>query len=210
MQNTGRYHNWPYACSISGTAPQYLSDLLQPYTPARQLRSASDTRTFVTPRVNTKTFGERSFSYAGPSVWNNLLKHSAILILPPLSKPPSRRTCLITISKLFFTALPIPSSDTVCVCARARVCVCVRARARACVRVCVCACVCVVSVIVKRPVLPPSVVDGRSRNPLYYYYYYYFLSLFSFLFFFFFLSFFFLGVKFARIFMTKHLGTTVV
>ena len=25
---------------------------------------------------------------------------------------------------------------------------------------------------VKRPVLPPSVVDGRSRNPLYYYYYY--------------------------------------
>ena len=33
-----------------------------------------------------------------------------------------------------------------------------------------CVCVCVVSVIVKRPVLPPSVVDGRSRNPLYYYY----------------------------------------
>ena len=33
-----------------------------------------------------------------------------------------------------------------------------------------CVCVCVVSVVVKRPVLPPSVVDGRSRNPLYYYY----------------------------------------
>ena len=29
----------------------------------------------------------------------------------------------------------------------------------------------VVSVIVKRPVLPLCVVDGRSRNPLYYYYY---------------------------------------
>ena len=105
------------------------------------------------------------------------LKHSATLILPPLSKPPSRRTCLITISKLFFTALPICSSDTVCVCVCARacvcVCVCVRARVRACVRECVRACVraCVVSVIVKRPVLPPSVVDGRSRNPLYYYYY---------------------------------------
>ena len=64
---------------ISGTAPQYLSDLLQPYIPARQLRSASDTGTFVIPRVNTKTFDERSFSYAGPSVWNNLpqtLRHS--------------------------------------------------------------------------------------------------------------------------------------
>ena len=37
--------------SISGAAPQYLSDLLQPYTPARQLRSASDTRTFVNPPI---------------------------------------------------------------------------------------------------------------------------------------------------------------
>ena len=47
-------------------------------------------------------------------------------------------------------------------------CVCVHARARVCVRACV------VSVIVKRPVLPPSVVDGCPRNPLYYYYYYYY------------------------------------
>ena len=69
--------------SISGTAPQYLSDLLQPYTPARQLRSASDTRTFVTPRVNTKTFGERSFSYAGPSVWN---RREAKKLTPVFSK----------------------------------------------------------------------------------------------------------------------------
>ena len=48
------------------------------------------------------------------------------------------------------------------------ICVCVCA----CVYVCVCVCVCVVSVIVKLPVLPPCVVDGRSRNPLYYNYYY--------------------------------------
>ena len=34
---------------------------------------------------------------------------------------------------------------------------------------CVCVCVCVVSVIVKLHVLPLCVVDGRSRNPLYYY-----------------------------------------
>ena len=37
---------------------------------------------------------------------------------------------------------------------------------------CVCVYVmCVVSVIVKCPLLPPCVVDWRSRNPLYYYYY---------------------------------------
>ena len=46
--------------------------------------------------------------------------------------------------------------------------VCVHTHVSACV--CVCVCVCVVSVIVKCPVLPPSVVDGCSRNPLYYYY----------------------------------------
>ena len=71
------------------------------------------------------------------------LKHSATLTLPPLLKLPSRRTCLMTISKLFFTVVPIPSSDAVCVC--------------------------VVSVIVKRPVFPHCVVDGRSRNPPCYY-----------------------------------------
>ena len=49
-----------------------------------------------------------------------------------------------------------------CVCACTRT----RTRAHACVHVCV------ISVIVKCPVLPPSVVDGRSRNPLHYYYYY--------------------------------------
>ena len=62
----------------SVTPPHYLSDLLQPYTPAGQLRSSSDTWTFVTPRV-TKTLGERSFSCAGSSVWNNLsqtIRHS--------------------------------------------------------------------------------------------------------------------------------------
>ena len=99
--------------SISGTALQYLSDLLQPYSPARQLRSASDTQTFVAPRVNTKTFGDRSYSLTQANLFGTIcLKHSATLILPPLLKPPSSRTCLIIISKLFFTAVPIPSSDT--------------------------------------------------------------------------------------------------
>ena len=91
---------------------------LCPCTPARQLWSASETRTFVTPRVNTKTFGERSFSYAGPSVWNNLpqtLRHSDST---SSFKAASRRTCLIIISKLFFhsPAHPLVSMLCVCVC----------------------------------------------------------------------------------------------
>ena len=113
--------------SISGTAPQYLSDLLQPYTPARQLRSASDTRTLVTPRVNTKTFGEISFSYAGPSVWNSLpqtLRYS--------DSTSSFKAALKThlFNNYFLTVFHSPAHPLV------RQCVC--ARARACVRVCVC------------------------------------------------------------------------
>ena len=65
------------------------------------------------------------------------------LILPPLLKLPSRCTCLIIISKLFFTAVPIPLSDAS-----------------------KCVCVCVISVIVKCPVLPSCAVDGCSRNPV--------------------------------------------
>ena len=68
--------------SVSGTAPQYLSDLLQPYTPARQLRSASDTRTFVTPRVNTKTLGENLLLMLAHLSGTICLKNSATLILP--------------------------------------------------------------------------------------------------------------------------------
>ena len=57
--------------SLSGKSPQYLSDLIQPYSPTRKLRSASDTRTFVIPCVHSKLFGESPFSYAGPSIWNS-------------------------------------------------------------------------------------------------------------------------------------------
>ena len=43
------------------------------------------------------------------------LKHSSILILPPLSRPPSRRTCSVTISKLSFSQ-PNLSPRPTCVC----------------------------------------------------------------------------------------------
>ena len=57
--------------SISITTPQFLFDLLQPYTPTRQLRSASDPH-LCYPSCEHKTFSARSFSYAGSTVWNSL------------------------------------------------------------------------------------------------------------------------------------------
>ena len=52
--------------SMAGNSRSVFVRVLQPYTPARQLRSASDTRTFVTLRVNTKTFGDRFFFLCWP------------------------------------------------------------------------------------------------------------------------------------------------
>ena len=58
-----------YKC-LHGLAPQYLADLLVPYTPARNLRS-SDSLLLTQPRARTRT-GERAFSFAGPWLWNTL------------------------------------------------------------------------------------------------------------------------------------------
>ena len=68
--------------SVVGIGPQYLTDLLHQYIPRRPLRSSSDSRLLCVPRVSTKTFGERSFSYIGPTSWNHLpfdLRHSKSL-----------------------------------------------------------------------------------------------------------------------------------
>ena len=58
--------------SLSGSGPQYLSDLTHVYTPARSLRSSSDTRILNTPNVKLKSYGQRSFAYHGPTTWNSL------------------------------------------------------------------------------------------------------------------------------------------
>ncbi|KAL3054734.1 hypothetical protein OYC64_017630 [Pagothenia borchgrevinki] len=51
--------------------PQYLSDLLHPYTPSRSLRS-SDTGLLSIPRSRLRTVGDRAFSVATPTLWNAL------------------------------------------------------------------------------------------------------------------------------------------
>ena len=62
---------WSTLCHsfLSDKAAVYQSDLLRVYSPSRQLRSSSDSRTPRIPHIKTKTFGHRLFSHAAPSVW---------------------------------------------------------------------------------------------------------------------------------------------
>ena len=58
--------------SFTASTPQYLTDLLQIYTPSRTLRSTADIRKLKIPLLKKKYSGQRSFSYQGPVTWNNL------------------------------------------------------------------------------------------------------------------------------------------
>ncbi len=56
--------------SLTGLAPQYLSDLLSHYSPSRPLCSQNSLH--MIPRISKSTAGGRSFSYLAPKLWNNL------------------------------------------------------------------------------------------------------------------------------------------
>jgi hypothetical protein len=56
---------------IHGTAPAYLSKLIQPYKPSRSLRSA-DQLLLTKGKPRTKTYGERAFKNCAPALWNAL------------------------------------------------------------------------------------------------------------------------------------------
>ena len=60
-----------FQCLSHNTMPPYLSDLLHSYQPPRTLRSL-DTSLLSVPRFCLETFGRRSFSVFGPTVWNSL------------------------------------------------------------------------------------------------------------------------------------------
>jgi len=67
--------------SLHNSAPTYLSDLLQPYNPSRNLRSSSASLLSV-PFVNS-AIGCRSFSHSAPTLWNSLplhVRHSPTLL----------------------------------------------------------------------------------------------------------------------------------
>ena len=57
---------------ITCTAPPYLSDLLELYTPSRTLRSSADNCIFHISNKRKIFQGERAFSFVGPSVLNSL------------------------------------------------------------------------------------------------------------------------------------------
>ena len=51
--------------------PDYIQSMLKPYVPSRPLRSASQ-KLLVIPSSRTKTYGERAFSVAAPTMWKSL------------------------------------------------------------------------------------------------------------------------------------------
>ena len=57
--------------ALHGLAPAYVSMLIMPYEPRRTLRSAGSAQLCV-PRHNLERYGRRSFSCAGPVLWNSL------------------------------------------------------------------------------------------------------------------------------------------
>ena len=58
--------------SKAGLSPTDLSDLLHDYVPSRTLRSSSQSLLQLPHQIPSKSYGQRSFFYAAPSLWNNL------------------------------------------------------------------------------------------------------------------------------------------
>mgnify|MGYP006963820024 CR=1 FL=1 len=60
--------------SLNDLVPGYIRDLLETYTPSRNLRS-STRNLLVTPRSRLKFYGDCAFSVCAPKLWNNLPEH---------------------------------------------------------------------------------------------------------------------------------------
>ena len=57
--------------ALSGQSPRYIKELLEVYRPVRDLRS-QNSRTLVVPKTRTNQYGNRSFKFAAPNLWNSL------------------------------------------------------------------------------------------------------------------------------------------
>ena len=87
-----------YKCTRQ-MAPAYLTELVNPYKPERELRSASNFPLDL-PRSKTVAFGDRAFSIAGPLLWNS--------IPPDIRNSPSVVTFKKSLKTYFFNQLSNP------------------------------------------------------------------------------------------------------
>lgn len=60
--------------ALTGLAPGYIHDMLQPYQPPRALRSLN-LALLRQPRSRTKSFGDRAYATVAPRLWNRLPRH---------------------------------------------------------------------------------------------------------------------------------------
>ena len=60
-----------YKC-LHGISPPYLSDVLTLYQPGRSGLRSSDDKLLLSIPTRSKSFGDRSFSIAGPKLWNSV------------------------------------------------------------------------------------------------------------------------------------------
>lgn len=58
--------------ALNNQAPLYMSDMLEIYTPSRNLRSQHGTVKLVGPKCRTVKYGDRSFQAASAALWNGL------------------------------------------------------------------------------------------------------------------------------------------
>ena len=57
--------------AINGLAPSYITDLIERRKPPRSLRSSCKLKLKL-PKTKFKSYGDRSFSYTAPLLWNQL------------------------------------------------------------------------------------------------------------------------------------------
>ena len=67
------FHNYLYKSGpLQFGGLVYLKNILEIYKPTRALRSAQDNLILKKPIMNYKSYGEKSFYFYGPFVWNSL------------------------------------------------------------------------------------------------------------------------------------------
>ena len=60
-----------YKC-LNGSGPKYLTDLLNLKTTSAHFLRSTDSLQLNVPKSRTVTYGDRSFSVAGPTIWNSI------------------------------------------------------------------------------------------------------------------------------------------